>query len=76
MSGIGTYTTTFELPDEWQIAENTEASEGDTESASSEAAKTNSGKIEFQADSFQGGTAALLTSLPTYSPVKIPLPCA
>lgn len=42
-----------------QIAENTEASEGDTESASSEAAKTNSGKIEFQADSFQGGTAAI-----------------
>lgn len=59
VSGIGTYTTTFELPDEWQIAENTEASEGDTESASSEAAKTNSGKIEFQADSFQGGTAAI-----------------
>ena len=59
VSGIGTYTTTFELPDEWQIAENTEASEGDTESASSEAAKTNSGKIEFQTDSFQGGTAAI-----------------
>lgn len=59
VSGIGTYTTTFELPDEWQIAENTEASEGDTESASSEAAKMNSGKIEFQADSFQGGTAAI-----------------
>ena len=59
VSGIGTYTTTFELPDEWQIAENTEASESDTESASSESAKTNSGKIEFQADSFQGGTAAI-----------------
>ena len=59
VSGIGTYTTTFELPDEWQIAENAEAGESDTESASSEAAKTNSGKIEFQADSFQGGTAAI-----------------
>ena len=37
VSGTGTYTTTFTLPEDW----------------------SDTGKIQFQADSFQGGTAAV-----------------
>ena len=63
VSGVGTYTTTFELPESWMEewgigAGNNDVNEG-TDSNGEENGNVATGKIVFHADSFQGGTAAI-----------------